>query len=89
MTQEMPDMCPAPTGRGQPGVLYKSTRHERKSASAVLGRYFVARPVRSGKENTHVVVNEDEVVLGAPHLEHDVVHANISVQDVRFISQVM
>lgn len=90
MTQKMPDMCPIATGVGrEPSILDERTGHEGKSAGAVLGRYFVTSFARSREYNTHVIVDEDEVILVTAHLVHDVVDTDISVQNVRFVSQVM
>ena len=79
MAQKMPHMGVVVGPGGQPSVLDERACHERKSARAVLGRYSVTSLARSGKYNTHIVVDEDEVVLVAPHLVHDVVATDVAM----------
>ena len=90
MTQKMPDMCPIATGVGRkPSILDERAGHEGKSTGSVLGRYLVTSLARSREYNTHVIVDEDEVILVAAHLVHDVVDADISMQYPGFVPQVM
>ena len=88
MAQVMPNWFPvARVLRAFPSVEHKLMGHERKSSGAMLRRRLVS--ALAGvifHDDGHVEVDQDEVVRVPLDGVHDVVDADIAVQDLGLVT---
>ena len=72
------------------GVSDELPRHKRKSSCAVLRRSVVgAFSFAVLHNNRHIKVDEDEIVSAVSYVVHDVVDADVAVQDLCLVAQVI